>query len=159
HEARLITASSFFDASWYAARYPDVAAANIDPLVHYLKRGGVERRDPGPTFSTAWYLQRYPDVNAGRINPLVHYLTYGAAEGREMRPVSARQATPKARTADSPADWHKATRPVDGHPAVRPGTKTRIVYLSGEPDTPGNVYRVVRHAKAAAAVGAQASWM
>jgi GT2 family glycosyltransferase/glycosyltransferase involved in cell wall biosynthesis len=159
HEALLIRSSSLFDASWYMARYPDVAAANVDPLVHYVKRGGVERRDPGPNFSTAWYLQRYPDVNAARINPLVHYLAHGAAEGREIRSVSTRQAVRKARTTDNPADGDKATHPADEHPAVRPGTKTRIVYLSGEPDTPGNVYRVVRHTKAAAAVGAQASWM
>jgi ubiquinone/menaquinone biosynthesis C-methylase UbiE len=88
HEALLITASSLFDADWYAARYPDVAAANVDPLTHYLMWGGVERRDPGPNFNTTWYLERYPDVKASRMNPLVHYLAHGVAEGREIRSVS-----------------------------------------------------------------------
>jgi len=89
HEALLITASSLFDASWYTAQYPDVAAANADPLAHYLMRGGAERRDPGPNFSTGWYLERYPDVRASGMNPLVHYLAHGAAEGRESRISSA----------------------------------------------------------------------
>src|SRR5205814_4915769 len=35
----------------------------------------------------------------------------------------------------------------------------RLVYISGEPDTPGHVYRVERAAAAAAAVGANVIWM
>jgi glycosyltransferase involved in cell wall biosynthesis len=35
----------------------------------------------------------------------------------------------------------------------------RIVYVSGEPETPGNLYRVLRPAEAAAALGAKVSWM
>jgi GT2 family glycosyltransferase/glycosyltransferase involved in cell wall biosynthesis len=41
--------------------------------------------------------------------------------------------------------------------AVRP--KIRLLYISGEPDTPGNLYRVVRYVEAAIAAGAQASWI
>jgi glycosyltransferase involved in cell wall biosynthesis/SAM-dependent methyltransferase len=37
--------------------------------------------------------------------------------------------------------------------------KIRLLYISGEPDTPGNLYRVVRYVEAAAAAGAQASWI
>src|SRR4029077_4466604 len=35
----------------------------------------------------------------------------------------------------------------------------RLLYISGEPDTPGNLYRVVRYVEAANAAGAQASWI
>jgi glycosyltransferase involved in cell wall biosynthesis len=35
----------------------------------------------------------------------------------------------------------------------------RIVYVSGEPETPGNLYRVLWPAEAAAALGAEVSWM
>jgi glycosyltransferase involved in cell wall biosynthesis len=35
----------------------------------------------------------------------------------------------------------------------------RIVFVSGEPKTAGNLYRVLRHAEAAAALGAKVSWM
>jgi glycosyltransferase involved in cell wall biosynthesis len=35
----------------------------------------------------------------------------------------------------------------------------RLLYISGQPDTPGNLYRVVRYVEAATAAGAQASWI
>jgi glycosyltransferase involved in cell wall biosynthesis len=37
--------------------------------------------------------------------------------------------------------------------------KVRLLYISGEPDTPGSLYRVVRHVEAAIAAGMQASWI
>jgi FMN phosphatase YigB (HAD superfamily) len=71
-----------FDAEYYLSRNPDVAAARIDPLWHFLHYGGMEGRDPSPFFSSARYLAMYPDVAASGMNPLVHYLQYGAREGR-----------------------------------------------------------------------------
>jgi hypothetical protein len=38
--------SKIFDAAWYLRKYPDVAAARIDPLRHYLKYGAAEGRRP-----------------------------------------------------------------------------------------------------------------
>jgi hypothetical protein len=74
-----------FDAAWYLVTYPDVAAAGVNPLEHYLRHGAAEGRDPGPLFSTRWYLEAYPDVAAAGVNPLEHYLRRGAAEGRRAR--------------------------------------------------------------------------
>ncbi|GAA0569534.1 hypothetical protein GCM10009416_04960 [Craurococcus roseus] len=37
--------------------------------------------------------------------------------------------------------------------------RTRVVFVSGEHDTPGHLYRVVRPAAAAASVGAETDWM
>ena len=54
-QLRAITTSPLFDREWYSARYPDVAAAGLDPALHYLTRGGAERRFPGPGFDTGWY--------------------------------------------------------------------------------------------------------
>ena len=49
-----------------------------------------------------------------------------------------------------------AVRPkLDLHDASVPS----LVYISGEPDTPGHRYRVVRPAAAAASLGAHTSWM
>ncbi|MEM5390167.1 hypothetical protein VSR68_42750, partial [Paraburkholderia phymatum] len=67
-----------FDTDWYLERYPDVAAAGINPLVHFITSGAREGRDPHPLFDTDWYLERYPDVAAAGINPLVHFITSGA---------------------------------------------------------------------------------
>ena len=35
-----------FDANWYLQQYPDIAAAGVDPLQHYLKHGRFENRWP-----------------------------------------------------------------------------------------------------------------
>jgi len=84
--ARAVARSDLFDAGWYLATYPDVAAAGIDPARHYVVFGAREGRDPGPKFSTRDYLVRNPDVAAASINPLVHFLLFGGREGRSALP-------------------------------------------------------------------------
>src|SRR5882762_5413509 len=74
--------AGFFDAAWYLARYPDVAAASLDPLQHFIRHGVAERRDPNRFFESAWYAEHYPDVAASGLHPLVHYLQAGAEELR-----------------------------------------------------------------------------
>lgn len=76
----------FFDRDWYVRRYPDVGAAKLDPLQHYLNYGAAENRDPNPFFDAAWYLQQNPDVARAKINPLLHYLQHGGAELRNPHP-------------------------------------------------------------------------
>src|SRR5256885_5548391 len=56
--------SSDLDATWYLGEYPDIAAAGLDPLTHYLKWGVHEQRNPNPLFDTAWYGACNPDVAA-----------------------------------------------------------------------------------------------
>ncbi|MFC6669097.1 hypothetical protein [Marinobacterium aestuariivivens] len=85
-QLKLIEKSPQFDAKWYLAQYPDIAADKNfarEPARHYLKFGGFEGRNPGPEFDSALYLQLYPDVRASGMNPLVHYLRFGRDEGRE----------------------------------------------------------------------------
>ena len=83
---REIDKSGLFSVAWYLAQYQDVAAANQDPLEHYLLYGVSEDRDPGPDFSTTGYLARYHDVADAGINPLLHYIRYGKKEGRLTTP-------------------------------------------------------------------------
>ncbi len=59
-----------FDAGWYLARYGDVAAADVDPALHYLQHGAREGRDPGPNFSTVGYWDENPEKSGE--NPLIH---------------------------------------------------------------------------------------
>ena len=47
---KLIKKSEYYVENWYLSTNPDVAESNIDPLLHYLKYGGFEGRDPGPKF-------------------------------------------------------------------------------------------------------------
>lgn len=76
----------YFDAAWYLKKYPDVAGAEMDPLVHYVRHGVTERRDPHPVFSTRWYLAQYPDVAAAGMGALRHYIDHGARERRDPHP-------------------------------------------------------------------------
>ena len=75
-----------FDAAFYRAAYPDVAASGTDPLGHYLAHGWREGRDPAPGFSTAGYLAAYPGAAAAREAPLLHYLREGKARGCKPNP-------------------------------------------------------------------------
>lgn len=45
-----LAGSDRLDRAWYWRRYPDVLAADIDPVAHYLRQGAAEGRDPGPLF-------------------------------------------------------------------------------------------------------------
>jgi len=79
-----IRSSVFFDAKFYLDANPDVKTARIDPALHYLLLGGLERRNPGPLFSTIGYLDRNPDVTAAEMNALQHYELHGRGEGRKL---------------------------------------------------------------------------
>lgn len=74
-DAVLIRRSHAFDEQWYRAKYPDVAAAKIDPLKHFLRYGAAEGRDPSPNFQTERYLKENPHVRRSGVNPLVHFIT------------------------------------------------------------------------------------
>lgn len=78
--------SAIFDQEWYLARYPDVGAAGIDPLRHYVTHGITEGRNPNRWFDSEWYVEHYPDVAASGLNPLLHYLRCGAGELRNPHP-------------------------------------------------------------------------
>ncbi len=71
-----------FDAAYYLAKNPDVAAAGVDPYQHYINSGFREGRDPSALFSTSYYLSNNPDIAAAGINPLLHFEASGYKEGR-----------------------------------------------------------------------------
>lgn len=89
--AAVLLKSGLFDPEYYLRRNPDVAAAGVDPVVHYLRYGAAEMRNPGPCFSTQWYVRRYPGVADSGLNPLYHYIIRGYSEGRERAPSGARE--------------------------------------------------------------------
>lgn len=71
-----------FDSKFYLSRYPDVAASRVPPLVHYLRYGAKELRDPNAEFSAKFYLENNPDVQSVGMDPFVHFIAWGHAEGR-----------------------------------------------------------------------------
>ena len=85
-DVQMVAKSGLFEREWYLAKNADVASSGQDPVLHYLRFGGFEGRDPGPGFSSQWYLDQNRDVRAEKMNPLVHYLRFGRKEGRKPKP-------------------------------------------------------------------------
>ena len=79
---RGLNPDGLFDTAYYLSHNPDVAAAHINPLLHFERYGWAEGRDPSAQFSTSRYLAAYSDVRVAGIDPLLHYVQYGQAEGR-----------------------------------------------------------------------------
>lgn len=74
-----------FDPDWYQRMYRDVAAAKLDPKIHYLRFGRHEQRDPNPNFSASGYLRTQPDA-AQADDPLTHYIQLGRQSGFDPIP-------------------------------------------------------------------------
>ncbi|SFV15617.1 hypothetical protein SAMN02799643_06360, partial [Methylobacterium sp. UNCCL125] len=64
------------DGAFYLANNPDLAAAGVDPVDHYMASGWREGREPAPQFDTlAYCLTR--GLTFATQNPLVHYVRNG----------------------------------------------------------------------------------
>lgn len=91
--------SGYFDIHYYLLHNPDVKAAGINPILHYLRFGGFEGRNPSLKFESSFYLHRYRDVKTSGMNPLIHYLKFGKRENRmavdlngiSIQPISRRR--------------------------------------------------------------------
>lgn len=129
-EIVIIKASQLFDRDWYFTQYPDVKLAEMEPEQHYLELGAGRGYNPSANFSTNEYRSLYPDVR--RMNPLVHYELYGRAEGR-VCPVEKEISTSGFFLLEK---------------------KIKMIFISGEPETPGHIYRISRYTRAAKAMGA-----
>ena len=79
-----IRKSGLFDKDYYLSVYPNVVAANVEPLLHFIEHGALEGRQPHPLFDTEYYLEMHPEIRRANINPILHYLRVGAAE--ELNP-------------------------------------------------------------------------
>jgi glycosyltransferase involved in cell wall biosynthesis len=137
-ERKLIAGSGLFDKDWYLAQNPDVAKAGVDPLEHYLFWGAAEGRDPSPLFDSDQYLVQNPDVAKSGVNPLVHYVGWGKGEGRTA-------TTPENPKAGRLAETEVAQeQPRSKQDTLVRGQRPRVVFISGEPDTPGHQDRILQ---------------
>lgn len=84
--AARIRASGLFDDQFYLANAPESPEAFGDPVMHYVRCGAAEGRDPSAAFSTRFYLDTNADVVALGCNPLDHFAQYGWQEGRRPHP-------------------------------------------------------------------------
>jgi glycosyltransferase involved in cell wall biosynthesis len=83
-ESALKLWNRYFNALEYLSQYPDIAGAQVSPLVHFLLRGNVELRSPSALFDIHYYLERYPDVAASGVNALLHFALFGRRQGRTI---------------------------------------------------------------------------
>jgi glycosyltransferase involved in cell wall biosynthesis len=81
-ELLIIRNSGLFDRDYYLRVYPDVQSSNQNPIMHYIKTGWREGKNPSEDFNTHFYLRENKDVRHSEMNPLVHYIKYGRVENR-----------------------------------------------------------------------------
>ncbi|MGY0797592.1 glycosyltransferase [Lysobacter sp. A286] len=72
-DVSILRSSPLFDARYYLDNYPDVRKHGMDPLLHYVKHGAREGRQPNPWFSTRLYRATCQPADDS-TNPLIHYL-------------------------------------------------------------------------------------
>lgn len=71
--AARLRASPLFNATWYAATYPDVALSGMDPARHFLLVGDPLGRDPGPRFVTALWRDLSPGAARASVPAVLHF--------------------------------------------------------------------------------------
>jgi len=78
---QIIIESGLFDIDWYNQTYGDVYRKKVDPILHYLKNGAKEGRNPSNNFDTKWYVREHNltslDLSKVENNPLIHYINIG----------------------------------------------------------------------------------
>jgi len=87
--ALLIRLSGLFDRDYYLKSYQDVRDSGINPLVHFMKFGWREGRNPSSLFNLEYYLELHPDLATANINPLVHFIRTKVKNGSKLRSISA----------------------------------------------------------------------
>ncbi len=81
----MLAKSGLFDAAYYVGANPDVAALNIDPLLHYIETGAIELRNPSAAFDARRYAEGCRERGESVENPLLHYLETGAVQGSTLK--------------------------------------------------------------------------
>lgn len=78
--------NEILDPHAYSQLNPELAAADVDPIIHYLTYGFREDRQLSLEFSAARYRSAYLKGDT-IIDPVFHYLTLGRAKGFSPNPV------------------------------------------------------------------------
>lgn len=80
-----------FDADHYLRENADVAAAGLDPFLHFMLHGWQEGRDPAPGFSIDYYAASNPDLRKAGVHLFWHYVRHGQHEKRAIAPYHFRR--------------------------------------------------------------------
>lgn len=74
---------NYFDKEFYKNTYKEISFANLEPILHFVRIGWKEGKNPSQNFSTKHYLNIYSDVKNANINPYWHFIVAGQYENRE----------------------------------------------------------------------------
>jgi SAM-dependent methyltransferase len=75
-DVRYLESSGYFDRAWYLDHNPDVAAARLDPIRHYVNHGAIEGRSPHYAFDTNTFVANRSKTRRPRRNPYVEFLKW-----------------------------------------------------------------------------------
>ena len=70
-----------FDEAFHLERNPDVRAAGVDPLAHYLCYGWAENRSPNAWLDETGYRRQAGLTAQDHVSALGHYLVLGRSRG------------------------------------------------------------------------------
>ncbi len=113
--------SGFIDERFYLEAYPEIAAAGLSALDHYLVAGAAERRNPGPRFDTGWWAAQRGVALADALFDFLDQQAFlhqplGAGDGR---PKLAATFDPEAETAPARCAVHLHLRHIElGEPLL-----------------------------------------
>jgi len=121
---------------------------------HELQQKGVV----APLEARVQFLEKEVAIRQARIVALEAEAARRTAVEEQLRARAAsRTGQARAELANALARNVEARMPANR--VGRPTGNLRVLFISGEPDTPGNLYRVVRYVEAINAAGARASWI
>ena len=80
----IIKNSGLFDEEFYKKENKDLNKQNkkFDYLLHYIRFGLNENKNPNKKFDSAWYNEYYADVRTDNALPFIHYILFGMNENR-----------------------------------------------------------------------------
>ncbi len=76
-----------FNRDIYLALNPDVAAAGVDPFIHFIQNGQWESRVIHPAMDIPYYVARYPEVDKFKSSAIQHYFKFGVSKNYDPSPV------------------------------------------------------------------------
>jgi len=127
-----------FDRAWYLTNYPNILAAGVDPIWHYIRIGARQGYNPSAQFNTNGYVLK--DGRGGLMarNVFVRYLKEQAALKR--RQGRKEHILPSDQPLEPPVGWYGA-RPLASDEFYMDGAFAKVTRASYERGTANIVAR------------------
>jgi O-antigen biosynthesis protein len=140
-DSKLILDSGLFDQAYYVQKYGGyIAPTGLDPVLHYLRIGGLNGFNPSTEFDSAMYLLEYPEVRKAKFNPLLHYIRHGRYEGRAIYPVIEDAPAPIAPTEQQ---WQALADAQAGLESAEPVVDVIVPVFRGYDETAHCLYTAI----------------